>query len=188
MAIPTTSQSKVAQIIEAASKTINNVVLSISPTPPDRPRQLAYRADWFGRYEAIKDLNVITVKSSVEYLEAPMEEADRYPYLGFVVDQVMRDTQQYGEELFTASLGAIIGVKGETFPISLYEIHEIHKAVCSILYLDKSLGEISQLGGQIEKIRFDNYNDPIYDKIHMKNPWMTMLFSYQIWYREEFYR
>ena len=191
MAITGDINSKTNLIVLAASKWIRYVVRSICDDPPDGTRASRdmeeFRADWLERYGSLKNLNVITATTYEEYLSAPQEQADRFPFCGFVIESVFRDTEQYSEETFSAELGCILGVKGETFPIAMLEIHEIHKAINSLLYLNKSLGDVTGLGGVIDKIRFDNFRDPAYDKLSMQNPLVGIQFNYQIWFREAMY-
>lgn len=191
MAITGDINSKTNLIILAASKWIQYVIHSIVDDPHDGTRASRglqeFRADWLARYGSLKDLNIITATKYEEYLEAPQEQPDRYPFCGFVMEQVIRNPDEDGEELFIGELGCIIGVRGETFPISMLEIHEIHKAINSLLYLNKSLGDVTGLGGVIDKIRYDNFQSPTYDKIEMRNPHVGIQFNYQIWFREAMY-
>jgi len=188
MAVPDTSRAKENLIIEAASNLIQHVILAMAPDPPDRMRDVEYHSGWAERFQAIRDLNVITPTMAAEYLEAPLERADRWPYVGFVMTEKRRDSDKYGEETFHAILSAIIGVWGETFPISQKEIHEIHHDINSILHLDKSLGGIAGEGGVIDVLRFFNFADPIFDSVFMERPWLVIQFNYEIWYREAIYR
>ena len=188
MAVPLISRAKENQIIEAASALIQHVILAIAPDPPDRGRDVEYHAGWAKRFTAISDLNVITPTTEAEYLDSPLEQSDRWPYLGFVMQEKKRAPAEYGEETFHAILGALIGTWGETFPISQKEMHEIHHDVQTILYLDKSLGGITGKGGVIDVLRFFSFSDPIYDSVFMARPWLVIQFNYEIFYREAVYR
>lgn len=170
-------------IIEAASDLVNLVVLAIK-----NPADPGHRADWLARYGAIADLNLLTSLDGLGYLEATPEHPDRYPYAMWFIDQVAPDPGGTGEECFLASLGCEIGVIGETFAMAQRELFEIQHALRSILLHDKSLGDISELGGLVDHVRWTGFREPRLLRDDMQRPVLEVDFYYEIAFREMVYR
>jgi hypothetical protein len=181
--ITTERISKLNLIVEAASDTIKTVVLAIAD-----PDDADHRADWLERYGAIVDLNILTASEVDEYLEVSWEHPDRYPYIAFFIDEVVPNPTAADNETFIASLGYQLGVQGETFAMVQREIFEIHHALRSILFHDKSLGEISGLGGVISVSRWIGFRKPRYGKDEMRKNIGEIEFYYEIGFTEDINR
>jgi hypothetical protein len=194
-------------IIEAASASIQNVILAIAPDPPDvdlNPRQVPFNQLWADKYQAIEDLHVISPVAPIKYLESDLVHQARWPWVGFVFEEEVLNPEETAEELYTGILGAIIGTNQTMFPESQKEMMEIHHDVRSILYSDKQLSKMRLWGtsvthkgnpdpiipgGIIENLRFHSFESPIYQRPNEMNPeldspFLVIQFNYQIWYRE----
>jgi len=176
------------EIVEAASETLNEVVMAIVDDPPDvsiNPRQRAFDPLWAGRYEAIKDLNVVTRSRR---LSDTSEYVDRYPMCGFFLMGVAPQPMPDGEEAFVASLGCLVAVEAETFTIGMYELYEIHYAIRSILNLDKSLGEISKRGGVVLDLIWRGMSDPSMDYETLQNPFISVVSNFDVFFVEALHK
>lgn len=177
------SASKINRITEAASALIDHVVEAVRDPASD-----AYNAAWAARYAAISDLNVLTAKGE-DHLRATPEDPDRYPFLGFFVDDVRPDPERTrSEEFFVGNLVMRMGVNGENFATASQEIFEVFHACRSILLIDDSLGFIRKSGGVIDNIRWSGFTSPSYDEETMRVPFISIGFNFTIWFREATYR
>lgn len=178
-------KAKVNSVIEAASALINFVVLSIieEPAPGDPARTHDFNADWQVRYEAIKDLNVVTPRGD-DHLEHSPEYVDRFPAIAFFVDEI----DNKGEELVKASLGLRIECQCETFAIGQYELHEIFHAIRSILHLDKSLGHTTGRGGVIDVLQWSSMRNLQFFEEDREQPIVAANFFFEIDYRDVIYQ
>lgn len=189
------STSQMNLIVEAAGATIQAIVDAINapPTlpgiyPGDPPvNNPSHRADWLIRYPALVDLNVVSPISSARR-ETTVENIDRWPWCGFLIDDALPDPRATGEEHFLGNLVCLIGAESEVFSMSLQEIYEVHDNVRSVLLLDKSLGEISRLGGVIDHIRWRRFTVPVFDELMMREPTMLIRSEYEIAFQEVVYR
>jgi len=139
----TETKSKINLIVEAASDTIKTVVESIANNPAGLYSGYSYNAAWASRYKAITDLNILTDDGN-NFEKISPEQADRYPYAFFFVDETINNPEADGEETFLSSLGLFIGVQCVTFAIGAHELNEIHHAIRSILLSDKQLDVIGR--------------------------------------------
>lgn len=183
--IITDPKAKVNQIIEAASALVNYVVLSIIDDSAigDPARTHPLNTDWQVRYEAIKDLNIVTPQGD-DYLEHSPEYIDRFPAIAFFVDEI----DNKGDELVRASLGLRIECQCETFAIGQYELHEIFHAIRSILYLDKSLGHTTGRGGVIDVLEWLSMHNLHFFEEDKQQPVVAANFFFKISYRDVIYQ
>lgn len=176
-------KAKLNQVIEAASALVDHVVQSICKDPADPP--FTYNPEWAARYEAIRDLNVVSAKGD-DHLDAGTQHTDRFPAAMFFVDEIRRAPES--EELAYASLGLRIECMGETFAIAQYELHEVFHAVRSILALDKSLGQTTGRGGVVEWNVWKTMQNLDFFVDDRRRPVVAASFFFECPYREVIYQ
>lgn len=200
------TRAKENVIIEAASQTLQAVILAIAPDPPDvdlTPRQKPYNELWADKFPAIEDLHIITPVTPEYYLRNDFEIQARWPWCGFVFEEKMRNPEESGDEMYSAVLGVIVGTNQGKFSESQKEMHEIHHDIQTIIYEDQQLSkfkgwgiehdDLQEPGGVVEAIRFHSFEDPVYlrpNEINpeLRSPFMIIQFNYQMWYREQVIR
>lgn len=183
------STAKPNLIVEAAGNLVETVVAAIAVDASD-PN---YNAAWAARYPSLVDLNVVTAKSAARR-EDTIEKIDRWPWCGFIIDEVIPSPEESADQHFLGNFLCIIGVESEVFSMALQEIYEIHHHVRSLLLLDKSLGSIGGIagtwtaGGVIDHIRWKRFVIPEYDELAMRIPTLIIQSVYEIAFKEVTYR
>jgi len=178
------THSKINKIIESAGNNLNVIVKEMNNQPTPHPPAIVSSDDFESRFEAIKDLNVISAMGE-DHLETSPEFHDRYPFAAFFIDEVRKD----GDNVhFTASLGLRIEVQGETFAIAQREIHEIQNCCRSIMYMDRSFGEYGSRGGIIDNLEYQGYADASFLIDDRDNHILGLTQYYKLWFNEQVIR